>query len=70
MQYGREVFTIELIELGNDNFVNPDNMQIHNINSVSYKNAWEKFNKKNRIKADNLISKFKSLNIDLQNDQK
>ena len=33
MQYGREVFTIELIELGNDNFVNPDNMQIEIFNN-------------------------------------
>jgi len=67
IKYGKKVFIIELIELENRNFVNIDNMQIHNINSISYKNAWENFNKKNRITADKLMYTFKSLNIDLQN---
>ena len=67
IKYGRKVFIIELIELENRNFVNIDNMQIHNINSISYKNIWEKFNIKKGIRADKLINTFKSLNIDLQN---
>ena len=34
IQYGRKVYIIELIELGNDNFVNPDYMIIENFNSL------------------------------------
>lgn len=67
IKYGRKVFIIELIELENRNFVNTDNMNIHNINSISYKNAWEKFNIKKRITVDKFMYTFKSLNIDLQN---
>ena len=67
IKYGKKVFIIELIELENRNFVNIDNMQIHNINSIPYKKVWENFNKKNRIAADKIMYKFKSLNIELQN---
>ena len=67
IKYGRKVFIIELIELENRNFANIDNMQIHNFNSISFKNTWEKFNIKKGITADKLMYTFKSLNIDLQN---
>ena len=67
IKYGKKVFIIELIELENRNFVNIDNMQIHNINSIPLKKVWENFNKKNRIITDKIIYKFKSLNIELQN---
>ena len=61
------MFIIELIELENRNFVNTDNMQIQNINSIGFKNVYENFSKKNGINVDNLRNKFRSLNIDMQN---
>ena len=67
IKYGKKVFIIELIELENRNFVNTDNMQIQNINSIGFKNVYENFSKKNGINVDNLRNKFRSLNIDMQN---
>ena len=32
MKYGKNIYTIELTEIGNKNFVNSDNMQVENIN--------------------------------------
>ena len=41
----RKIYTIELTELGNRNYVNSDNMQVENLNNLGFKNAIEKYSK-------------------------
>jgi len=41
-KYGRKIFTIELTEFGNRNFVNYDNMLVEDINSFSITKILEK----------------------------
>ena len=64
-KYGKKVFTIELTELGNRYFLNPDNMRIEDINKFSVKNAVEKYYKKNGINMEKLI--FKNFKFNNQN---
>ena len=64
-KYGKKVFTIELTELGNRYFLNPDNMRIKDINKFSVKNAVEKYYKKNGINMEKLI--FKNFKFNNQN---
>ena len=55
---GRKIYTIELTELGNRNFVNSDNMQIENLNNLGWKNVMDispSVNTENMLK---IISKY------------
>ena len=57
VKYGRKVFTIELSELGNKNFVNVENMQIENVNKLSLKKILEYDDKKNVKNLEDKLSK-------------
>ena len=57
VKYGRKVFTIELSELGNKNFVNAENMQIENVNKLSLKKILEYDDKKNVKNLEDKLSK-------------
>ena len=61
IKYGKKVFTIELSELGNKNFVNSENMQIENINKLSLEKALENDAKKKGINIEDKL--FKTLNL-------
>ena len=43
MKYGKKIFIIELTELENRNFVNSDNIQIENINTIGVKYIFEEY---------------------------
>ena len=63
-EYGRRVYRIELTELGNKNFVNPENMTIKNINKINMKNAVENYCKEKGFDLDSYISN-QVMNIDI-----
>ena len=58
---GKQIFTIELTELGNRNFVNIENMQVENIKILGFKKILEKTLLENTMKIENLVKDF--LNI-------
>ena len=53
IQYGRKIFIIELIELGNENFVAPNNMIVETFNSLPSDKLIKHFIKVNGINFDN-----------------
>ena len=61
-KYGKKVFTIELTDLGNKNFVNIENMQIENVNTFPIKEYVEKKVKEQGLNMESLM--FKSLIFD------
>ena len=61
IKYGKKVFTIELSELGNKNFVNSENMQIENINKISLNKVLEYDEKEKRMNLEEKI--FKALKL-------
>ena len=65
IQYGRKVFIIELIELDNDNFVNPKNMQVENINSIPVDKIIEFQSKAEGINYDNNFLKYDDISSEL-----
>jgi len=42
IKYGKSIFTIELTDLGNRNFVRSENMQVENVKSLGLKKQLEK----------------------------
>ena len=58
IKYEKKIFIIELIELGNRNFVNSDNMQVENINSLGTNNALNNYLKIKGNEVKNFIKNF------------
>ena len=54
---GRKIYTIELTEWGNRNYVNSDNMQVENLNNLGYKNIIENYSPVKTIDLLKLLSK-------------
>ena len=52
-KYGRKVFIIELSQLRNNNFVNPKNMKIENIN-LSFENIFTNYLKWKGVNTEEL----------------
>ena len=55
---GKKIFIIEMIELGNRNYVNIDNMQVEDVNNLAEKKILEKIILKNKAELENLVSNF------------
>ena len=53
----RKIYTIELTELGNRNYVNSDNMQVENLNNLGYKKSIEKYSRFNVVDLLKLFPK-------------
>ena len=64
MKYGKKIFTIELTDLGERNFVNSENMQVENVKSFGLKNIMGKFLKNYEEEYEVINELFKNLNFE------
>ena len=55
MKYGKKIYTINLTELENKNFVNAGNMQFESLKNFNVKNHLFNFIEENNVKLDNIF---------------
>lgn len=65
IKYGKKVFIIELTELSEKNFVNPNNMKIEKVNNIPMDKVIDNFCKKKGVKFEDLIKNFKLEDLSL-----